>query len=454
PRSDENARRLLPRVNMPAPLRRLATDLCLQANVAGLRGDILLQSTARTIAAWAGRAEVQADDVYLAAEFVLVHRAGMTPPPPPPAEAEAPQDEPDKPYSDDPKAQSEQWSNRRTLPPTSQNHVQDDGQKRQEPVGDPDSSPQTETPSETPASSPINAKDGRQSTFEVGTPFPVQRIYARKDRVYRKGSGRRSRTRTSNKQGRYVRATMERKNHDLALDATIRAAAPYQKAREKKGLAISIQESDLREKVREKRVGNLLVFVVDASGSMGAERRMVETKGAILSLLLDAYQKRDRVGLVAFRGKEAKVLLPPTNSVELAQKLLKDLPTGGRTPLAAGLIKGYDVISQYLKKDCDITPILILISDGNANVSCGEGPPLQEVMKIAQRLGEDSRVNYLVIDVEKKGLLSFGLSREIAARLGALYFSLEDLRAENLVASVQLGRSVFHDISAYGGMNN
>ena len=142
-------------------------------------------------------------------------------------------------------------------------------------------------------------------------------------------------------------------------------------------------------------------FVVDASGSMGAQQRMVEAKGAVLSLLLDAYQKRDKVGMVVFRGEQAEVILPPTNSVERAQKLLEELPTGGRTPLSAGLIKSYEVAKAHLFKDPDIRPLLIIISDGKANVSLGEERPLAEATRAAEIIKNEERIKSLVIDVEK-----------------------------------------------------
>jgi magnesium chelatase subunit D len=226
---------------------------------------------------------------------------------------------------------------------------------------------------------------------------------------------------------------MRRTNDDLALDATIRAAAPYQKRRQRAGISIAIEESDIREKVREKRIGNFIVFVVDASGSMGAGKRMVETKGAILSLLLDAYQKRDRVAMVAFKGDGAELLLPPTNSVELTYKLLEELPTGGRTPMNHGLSLGYQVIENFFRKDPSIYPLLILISDGRVNVNLYGGKPIQEAMEIGNSIKEDGRIRTIVIDVEKAGLLSFGLARQLAAQMGSKYFKVEDLKAEKII---------------------
>ncbi|NEA38891.1 VWA domain-containing protein, partial [Streptomyces sp. SID11385] len=130
----------------------------------------------------------------------------------------------------------------------------------------------------------------------------------------------------------------------LHLAATVRAAAPYQKARGRTGAGLVVRKDDLRLASREGREGNLVLFVVDASGSMAARQRMGAVKGAVLSLLLDAYQRRDKVGLVTFRGREAALALPPTSSVDTAAARLDKLPTGGRTPLAAGLLKARDVL--------------------------------------------------------------------------------------------------------------
>ena len=151
----------------------------------------------------------------------------------------------------------------------------------------------------------------------------------------RRGSGKRSVTKTDLKQGRYVRAEQPKsKVTDLAFDATIRAAAPYQRLREDNGCALNIKEEDLRQKVREKRIGNTFLFAVDASGSMGARERMRAVKGAIFYMLQEVYQKRDRVGMIAFRRDKADMLLPITRSVDLAQKRLAEMPTGGKN--AAG----------------------------------------------------------------------------------------------------------------------
>jgi magnesium chelatase subunit D len=198
-------------------------------------------------------------------------------------------------------------------------------------------------------------------------------------------------------------------------------------------MALVVHDDDLRQKEREKRIGTLIVFVVDSSGSMGAGKRMVEVKSAILSLLVDAYQKRDKVALVAFRGNEADVLLPPTTSVEFAYRHLEELPTGGKTPLAHGMALGYQVVDSSLRRDPHTIPVFVLISDGRANVSYAGGKPLAEVMELAEAIGDDGRMKSLVVDVEKGGQVSLGLARRLSDRLGGQYFKIEDLKSESLV---------------------
>jgi len=424
------ARRLLPAVTISQELLELIAGLSLEALVAGHRADIIMEAAARTIAAWHGRTGVKEEDVHEAADLVLFHRAREAPSPPP--------EQPDPPQEDDhedPPEDEEEDSNQEqdppeqseeTPPPPDQNIDPEDQERQEEQEQDGDQDQNTPPPAAP-----------REIVFAVGQTFQVKRISHDRDRILRKGSGRRSRTRTASKAGRYVRSTMQRKNNDLAFDATMRAAAPHQVRRRRDGVAIVIETGDIREKVREKRIGNFLLFVVDASGSMGAQQRMVETKGAILSLLLDAYQKRDRIGMVAFKGNMAETILPPTSSVEMAHKLLEELPTGGKTPLSAGLIKAYEVARAHLYKDPNISPLLIIISDGKGNVSTGIDKPLAEARRAAEMISAEERIKALVIDVEKNGFLTFGLARELAQILGAGYYKIDDLKADTLVQAVR-----------------
>ncbi|MFH1260231.1 MAG: VWA domain-containing protein [Elusimicrobiota bacterium] len=278
-----------------------------------------------------------------------------------------------------------------------------------------------------------------ETNFKTGEPFSIKKLEQPRDKILRAGSGRRSETKTDSKSGRYVRSRIPNgKPGDIAFDATLRAAVLYQKERtenRKSGGAVVIEHRDIRQKVREKKVGNAIVFVVDSSGSMGANRRMIETKGAILSLLIDAYQKRDRVGLVAFKGAEAEVLLPLTSSIELAKKRLEELPTGGKTPLAKGLLASYELFQNELRKNIKIKPLLVLISDGKANAGLAKANIFEEVKEIAGEI-RAAGINSIVIDPES-GMLSFNKAREIAAVLGGNYYKLENLTANNIVRTVE-----------------
>ena len=179
------------------------------------------------------------------------------------------------------------------------------------------------------------------------------------------------------------------------------------------------------------RAGNLVVFLVDASGSMAARKRMSAVKGAVLSLLGDAYQRRDKISLVTFRGEGAQILLPPTSSVELAASRLEDLPTGGRTPLAAGLAKAAEVLQREGLRDGGRRPLLVLLTDGRATA----GPDPRVAASGLRRLGAAA----FVVDTEE-GHVRLGMAVGVAGAMGARCLRLEDLRAESLVELVERRR--------------
>ncbi len=257
--------------------------------------------------------------------------------------------------------------------------------------------------------------------------IPEQRDAKERKRV----SGRRLETLSAGKRGRYVSARYPTGTRDLALDATLRAAAPHQATRDQNGLAVAVREEDIRERVRVGKVSVACVFVVDASGSMGATRRMESAKGAVLSMLLDSYRQRDRVGLVAFRGNDAEVLLPLCSSVDLAQKRLEDLPTGGKTPLAAGLVKGMEVLQREQRKNGEVIPMMVVISDGRANVPLA-GDVRREILEIAEDIRSQG-IRAVVIDTEETGdsFLEFrlGYCRTLAEHAAGSYYPIADLSA-------------------------
>jgi Mg-chelatase subunit ChlD len=282
--------------------------------------------------------------------------------------------------------------------------------------------------------------DGGQQT-KMGETFAPRRLENKLDRMARKQSGRRTRTRTDLKRGRYImaRPAMGRSD-DIAFDATLRAAAPYQKRREeerqKQGLAFSIKKDDLQRKIRVRMTANLIMFVVDASWSMAVAERMAATKGAILSLLTDAYQRRDRVGLVVFQKDRANLVLPPTNSVQLAQRALKDIPVGGKTPLTAGLFLAHEVIKREQIAHPDVLPLMLILTDGAGNVSMtGELPPQEEAHLIAEKIAQDE-IRSVVINMEHAAF-DQGLAQALADHLNAQCYSLGELKAEALYQAVR-----------------
>ncbi|MFZ5585414.1 MAG: putative cobaltochelatase [Thermodesulfobacteriota bacterium] len=421
------ARRRLGQVRLAGHLRTFISALCLENNVAGHRADLVIERAARALAAYEGRHEVTSEDVARVAAMALRHRRRdpvppPPPPPPPPQEPEPPEEpqEPDQPPE----------------PEQGQGRDQDarDGQAEQGPEEGFDL-PLPEPPEPEPEPETGDQGQAQEQVFAAGPTFKVRRLSQAKDRKLRRGSGRRSATRTAQRLGRYVKSSLAGDPGDLALDATLRAAAPHQRRRQgASGLAVAVRSQDIRLKVREKRVGNFLLFVVDASGSMGVQARMAATKGAILSLLLDAYQKRDKVAMVCFRGREANVALPPTSSIDLAARLLQELPVGGRTPLSAGLVQAHTQLQIHLRKEPESRPIVLLLSDGRANAGLqGEAPPHQEALALAAKLGADQRVRFVVVDTEAPGVVRLDLARRLAAAMGADYFRIDDLKAQDLV---------------------
>ena len=258
------------------------------------------------------------------------------------------------------------------------------------------------------------------------------------DKLVRQHGGRRSRTHTDRKRGRYIQARpAEGDISDLAFDATIRAAAPFQSRRteQRKKVAFAVQSMDYQRKVRVRRAANLVLFLVDASWSMAVAERMAATKGAILSLLTDAYQRRDRVGLIVFQKDRATLVLPPTNSVYLAQKALVEIPVGGKTPLPAGLKMAYEVLQREHILHPDVQPLLIVLTDGAGNVSIGDLSPQEEGFHFADMISFDG-IRSVVINMEHAAF-DQGLAQALADHLKSPCYSLSELKAENLYSAVK-----------------
>ncbi len=383
------------------------STLCAELGVDGLRGDIVTAKTTRALAAWDEREKVVLEDIKRAAMLALSHRRRRGP-------------------FEQPGLDPEELEN--ALSNTEDPEPPDDPGSSSESLSE-SSSKENGQPSESQKSE--NRAGVGEKAFGAGESFDPIRLEAR-------GKGRGGPLgRRSRSEGAFGHPVGDRepdgKPTDIALAATIRAAAPYQRERGRSANlpGLVIREGDLREKMREGREGNLILFLVDASGSMAAKQRMSAVKGAVLSLLTDAYQRRDKVALISFRGEGAEVLLPPTSSVELAATRLSKLPTGGRTPLSAGLQRAAEMLQRESLKDSERRPLLVLMTDGRATA----GPdPRDAAVGVRSFVAES-----FVVDTEE-GHVRLGMARELSGALGAQYMKLEDLRAETLVDLIERRR--------------
>lgn len=434
------AKKILPNVVVTEDVLQKIVKLCIDYGVRGHRADIILEQTVKAIAALNMSLEIKDEYIEEAASYVLAHRATKLPDEDEDQdESEDDQEQQDKEnednqednenQDDDQGASKEQDQNQKNDP---NENDENDSKEQREQAEDQDTQ-EDDSPSQNEAVTEI---------FAIGESFKIKEIMHKKDRVHRAGKGKRSKTKASNKLGQYLYSTQNTKENDIAFDATIRAAAPYQMSREKNGMALALRKSDIRNKVRQNKVSNLIVLVVDSSGSIGVNQRMVQVKGAILSMLKDSYVKRDKVSLVLFRGNEAQMILPPTNSVERAYKLLEEIQTGGKTPLNSGLYKGFEIIQKELRKDETIKPMFVVISDGKGNVTTNKDKKAKEEMiEIAKGISEVRQIKSLVIDVEKKGgMMTFDRSKLLAENMDADYIALEDLSSNDIVRNINKRR--------------
>jgi magnesium chelatase subunit D len=410
------ARRQLPAVCLDDAMLRLITGICTDFDVDGMRADITMYRAAVALAAYEGRTQVSEDDIRRVAQLVLLHRRRRQPF--------------DQPAVDE-----------RQLEESLERHRPPQGGNPPTPPSPPsagdleDQTPHSPEGDDQPHPTGLAPEDKQAS---IGQPFAVRPLEgAMRQETQARALGKRNRT-LGSRTGHYVTSRLPQgRVHDIALDATLRAAAPQLPHRRRRGEGwLAIHPTDLRQKVREARTGTLILFAVDASGSMGARDRMVATKGAIMSLLLDAYQKRDQVGLVSFRGYDATELLPPTGSVERAQQSLAEMRTGGRTPLAAGLANAYAILMRYRQRERQTQPLLVVLTDGRANAGMGHGDPVAEALRQAARL-RDAGVPSLIVDTEQ-GVMQLGLSQRLADAAGGTYLRLEELAAGTLARAVRL----------------
>ncbi len=435
------ARALLPSVVLSDAALRQVTSICAAFEVDGLRADLVTARTAVALAAWAGRDRVIAEDVRQAAKLALPHRKRRNPFDAPDLDDQQLEqamqdagldddqgDQGDQGPDDDGPGPNGDGPGGAPAPEASDGGPGDSGEQQveqQEPQQQPQQQPQAQS-GQAPASQTVGASDPYKvrtlTAKQVGTDAPAGR------RGRNTGAG-----------GRTVGARRpEARLGALHLAATVTAAAPHQMARGRRGPGLELRRGDFREAVREGRESNLVLFVVDASGSMAARSRMSAVKGAVLSLLLDAYQRRDKVGLISFAGTDATVLLPPTSSVEVGAARMQSLPTGGRTPLAAGLLRAAAVLRVEKLRDATRRPLLVLLTDGRATSGDqSSGAAYNDALRAALRLDGTPAV---VVDCES-GPVRLGLANGIAQALGAETLRLEQLGADRLAGVVRERRA-------------
>ncbi|MFJ1655561.1 putative cobaltochelatase [Streptomyces sp. NPDC088337] len=415
------ARELLSQVRLGDGALRQIAATCAAFEVDGMRADIVMARTATALAAWAGRTDVLAEDVRQAALLALPHRRRRNP-------FDAPGLDEDKldetlqefggSEDDDPDPGPDGPGGGGGQPSPDDGGPQDGDTAAQPDAGDSGGEPQ-----------PSGAGAGEQSAVRASEPFRTKVLSV--PGLGEGAAGRRSRARTEH--GRTIGARRPRGAlTKLHLAATVQAAAPHQRARGRSGPGLVVRRDDLRQATREGREGNLVLFVVDASGSMAARQRMSAVKGAVLSLLLDAYQRRDKVGLVTFRGKEAQVALPPTSSVDAAAVRLESLPTGGRTPLAAGLLKAHEVLRIERLRDPARRALVVVVTDGRAT----GGPEPVALAGRAARLFAAEGTASVVVDCES-GPVRLGLAGQLAGELGGTAVTLDELRADSIAGLVR-----------------
>ncbi|MGW0175006.1 VWA domain-containing protein [Rhodococcus sp. NPDC003322] len=411
------ARGALAEVALPdTELRRIAA-LCASFDVDGMRADLVLARTATAHAAWRGATEVAEQDVRVAAELTLPHRRRRDP-----------FDEPglDPQQLDDAMRDADE-----------QARQQPDPEPDPDPDGPGGGAPQPESDGGDPAPSDPSQADapappgpGTAGERPVGAPSAQFRTRLLTVPGVGEGApGRRSRSRSP--RGRTVRATTE-PGRGLHLVGTLFAAAEHQVARGRRDGRMLLAPGDIRGALKEGREGNLIVFVVDASGSMAARDRLSAVTGAVVSLLRDAYQRRDKVAVITVRGATAELVLPPTSSVDVAVRRLRALRTGGRTPLAQGFLKAREVVLRERVRDPQRRAMVVALTDGRAT---GGADPVRRA-KVAAGLLADVSVAAVVVDCES-GMVRLGLAAELATALRGACIRLAELSAEQVAGVVR-----------------
>lgn len=407
------ARALVDSVVLPdSELRRIAA-LCAAFDVDGMRADLVVARTAVAHAAWRGADAVAEEDVRVAAELALPHRRRRDP-------FDDPGLDPDR--LDEAMQQAGEQAESEHEPEANTEPNPED------PDFDPDFDPPGGGATADSEPTAPQGKPKSPSTRQSAPPAATFRTRALVVPGVGEGApGKRSRAR--NRTGKPIAATAEPgEGHGVHVFGTLLAAAGRQSV---SGRPRPLPE-DVRRAIREGREGNLVIFVVDASGSMAARDRMSAVSGAAMSLLRDAYQRRDKVAVITFRGQDARVVLPPTSSVYIASRRLARFDTGGKTPLAQGLLAARDVVIREKARDRARRSLVVVLTDGRAT---GGPDPLRRARQAAAALVAEGAAA-VVVDCETS-FVRLGLAQELATQLGSPAVQLEQLRADELTRLVK-----------------
>lgn len=432
------AKSILNEVKLQKDLKQLIAKICVDFGIDGHRADILMSRCSKTIAAFDGRKYVERPDVEMAAKFIIPHRVRRDPfDEEEPIEQKLQQTvrEQNQKDSDDGEqreenseenpgqGQDEEQDRNNNNPENPQEKKDNDINFNKPPAG----SGNQEEPgkgdnSGSGSQQPENRDNGSEANFMMSPGIEIKR-----DRKVKTGRGRRART-LSTHSGKYIKSRKPKSDTtDIAIDATIRSSVAV------KG-KIDVDTQDFREKVREKKKAVTTVFVVDASGSMGVGKRMEFARGALLSMLRDSYQKRDKVGFVIFKDNKANILLKPTSSINNAYRKMKNIPTGGRTPLSNGLLSGLKAMMDEMIKDKNCIPVIVLVSDGRANVSKNGGGIKKEIITVSREI-KKRNINLVVIDADD-ARMKLGYIDDIVRSGEGIYFHLNQLIGRDFRKSV------------------
>lgn len=448
------ALKILPKVEVSNAIIELVATVCMKACCEGHKTELYLIEVAKTIAALDSRYFVLPKDINEASEYTLVHklRKNLDQQKEKQEELESEENSENSENESEPKNQegfeSEENIENEGLSKNDDKEISENSSednpwqkdsKNEEFEENSSDNDGTNCKNNSTKSDNTLSPEENLSTIDKNFKMPKIILELSKNKKIKEGEGKRSLTKTSLKQGRYVRAMIPKgKVYDIAFDATIRVAAPYQKGRGNSGKALNIKSEDLRQKVREKKVGSTFLFIVDASGSMGARERMRAVKGALFTLLQEAYQKRDKVGLIVFRRNKAELILPITRSITLAKKHLENLSTGGKTPLPDALNLGLATLQLEKKKQTSLDPVVFILTDGRANESSNKNylkNPLEESLELAKKYAKNG-INTVLIDTES-GFIKLGYAKKIAEKMNASYFTIKKITKESILKIIK-----------------